>query len=192
MDERHNSEIGQKVKDLRTKQDMTLKQVADKTNLSVSFLSQVERGKATLGVNAMARVADAFQVDLGFFFTHKDAANKERVVRSYERPYMQVSSEFLQYALSHEIAQKEIQAMITVLLPSAERGEQKNTVFNHPNGEFIFVLEGILTMTIGGYTYTLYPEDCTYVRPNEDHSWSNDTGKLTKLLTVTSVGKKQV
>ena len=185
MNEDHNNEIGTKLRDIRTRNDMTLKQLAEKTDLSISFLSQVERGQATLGVNAMARVAAAFNVDMGYFFARMPETCNDPVVHSYERTYVQTSSAFVQYGLRRNLVPGCIQPQMTVLMPNNDPEEQL-TVFNHPNEEFIYVLEGILTITIDDQTYTLYPHDCITVLPNSNHTWSNNTNMLTRLISVLS------
>ncbi|MDU2662878.1 MAG: DNA-binding protein, partial [Clostridioides difficile] len=38
-----NKDIGAKIKQLRTQKQMTLKDMSEKTNLSIGFLSQLER-----------------------------------------------------------------------------------------------------------------------------------------------------
>ena len=61
-------EIHQKIKNLRIEQSLTLKDLSEKTNLSVSFLSQIERGSSSLAITSLKKIADAFEVPITFFF----------------------------------------------------------------------------------------------------------------------------
>ncbi|NQD67646.1 helix-turn-helix transcriptional regulator, partial [Bacillus haikouensis] len=61
-------EIFKKIKDLRQERGLTLKDLSAKTDLSVSFLSQVERGSSSLAITSLKKIADAFEVPITQFF----------------------------------------------------------------------------------------------------------------------------
>lgn len=50
-----NDLIGVKIKSLRKERKLTLKQIADQTNLSISFLSQVERSKSSITLESLKK-----------------------------------------------------------------------------------------------------------------------------------------
>ncbi|HMG55601.1 MAG TPA: response regulator [Kofleriaceae bacterium] len=54
--------IGKQVRNLRRARGMTLEHVARRTKFSVSQLSQIERGEATLSVSDLGKLADALHV----------------------------------------------------------------------------------------------------------------------------------
>lgn len=60
--------IGRNIRDLRKKQSLTLKQIARRTNLSVSLLSQLERGESAASVSSLYKVAVALDVKLTDLF----------------------------------------------------------------------------------------------------------------------------
>ncbi|MDY0393443.1 helix-turn-helix transcriptional regulator [Virgibacillus halophilus] len=47
---------------------MTLKDLAECTGLSVSFLSQVERGTSSLAITSLKKISDAFGMHITYFF----------------------------------------------------------------------------------------------------------------------------
>lgn len=59
--------IGEKVKNLRNEQGMTLKQLSEATGLSTGFLSQFERGITTIAVEHLSSIADLFKVRINCF-----------------------------------------------------------------------------------------------------------------------------
>lgn len=176
--------VGQKLKSLRVKANMTLKQVSELTDLSISFLSQVERGRATLGLNAMRRVAAAFNTNVSFFFNEQEDGPENPVVHSYERPYLEVSSQFIQYQLNRDWSNGQVQLTVTELFPSGNAADSQLTVFNHINEEIIYVLEGTLTVTVEKQQYVLYPRDSICIKPNTDHTWANHTNNIVRLLSA--------
>lgn len=68
---------GARVKDLRIQQRMTLKELARKTGLTTSFLSQLERDLASPSVSSLEKIAQALNVKAAIFF---EAEEKKELV----------------------------------------------------------------------------------------------------------------
>jgi DNA-binding NtrC family response regulator len=66
-DELHAA-IGRQIRDLRKARSLTLKQMARRTNLSVSLLSQIERAESSASVSSLFKVATALDVRLTDLF----------------------------------------------------------------------------------------------------------------------------
>ena len=66
-DELHAT-IGRQIRDLRKSRGLTLKQMARRTNLSVSLLSQIERAESSASVSSLFKVATALDVTLTDLF----------------------------------------------------------------------------------------------------------------------------
>ncbi len=66
-DELHAA-IGRQIRDLRKARSLTLKQMARRTNLSVSLLSQIERAESSASVSSLFKVATALDVRLTELF----------------------------------------------------------------------------------------------------------------------------
>jgi DNA-binding NtrC family response regulator len=66
-DELHAT-IGRQIRDLRKARGLTLKQMARRTNLSVSLLSQIERAESSASVSSLFKVATALDVRLTDLF----------------------------------------------------------------------------------------------------------------------------
>ena len=62
------SVIGERMRAERKRQQMTLRQVADRTHLSVSLLSQIERAESAASVTSLLKIADALRKPLQAFF----------------------------------------------------------------------------------------------------------------------------
>lgn len=70
--------IGSKIKNLRICQRVTLKELAKKTDLSASFLSQLERDLVSPSICSLEKVAEALNTKAGYFFEREE--NKELVL----------------------------------------------------------------------------------------------------------------
>jgi len=66
-DELHAA-IGRQIRDLRKARGLTLKQMARRTNLSVSLLSQIERAESSASMSSLFKVATALDVRLTDLF----------------------------------------------------------------------------------------------------------------------------
>lgn len=60
--------IGERIREGRKSKSLTLAQLADRTGLSVGFLSQIELGKNSASVDTLYRIATALGVQPGDFF----------------------------------------------------------------------------------------------------------------------------
>ena len=65
---RLHAAIGRQIRDLRKARGLTLKQMARRTNLSVSLLSQIERAESSASVSSLFKVATALDVRLTDLF----------------------------------------------------------------------------------------------------------------------------
>ena len=76
------NDIGVKIKQLRNMKKLTLKELSAKTDLSIGFLSQVERGVTSLAIASLENIAAALDVDLSYFFSLQ-RKEKKMVLRSF-------------------------------------------------------------------------------------------------------------
>lgn len=60
--------LGRAIRDARTRQDLTLKQLARRTGLSVSLLSQIERAESSASIGSLYKIATALKVPLSELF----------------------------------------------------------------------------------------------------------------------------
>ncbi|HCJ58179.1 HTH-type transcriptional regulator PuuR [bioreactor metagenome] len=175
-------EIGQKINQIRNEKNMTLKDLSEKTDLSVGFLSQVERGLTSIAILSLKNIAEALEVDLSVFFS-PPKKGRPIVLKSYEQEYFQHDKvSFIYSKLSGEIPDRNLEMMMVTLLPCDEEGSPAKAP--HEGEEFIYVLEGILTLYYKDEEYVLYPGDSAHYEATEPHTWRNRTNKLVKLLSV--------
>jgi DNA-binding NtrC family response regulator len=60
--------IGATIRDARKTQDLTLKQLARRTGLSVSLLSQIERAESSASISSLYKIASALRLRMGDLF----------------------------------------------------------------------------------------------------------------------------
>ena len=63
-----NTEIGRRIRNKRHDSNLTLKQLANRTGLSVSLISQIELGKSAASMSTMHKLGAALGVKMTYFF----------------------------------------------------------------------------------------------------------------------------
>ena len=68
LESRLNLEVGRRLRERRNGGGLTLKQLANRTGLSVSLISQIELGKSAASMSTLHKLATALQVKMTYFF----------------------------------------------------------------------------------------------------------------------------
>ncbi|MDH3212484.1 MAG: response regulator [Myxococcales bacterium] len=68
LETRLNQVIGARLREKRTEAELTLKQLANRTGLSISLISQIELGKSAASMSTLHKLATALQVRMTYFF----------------------------------------------------------------------------------------------------------------------------
>ena len=68
VETRLNQIVGGRLRERRSASKLTLKQLANRTGLSVSLISQIELGKSAASMSTLYKLATALQVRMTYFF----------------------------------------------------------------------------------------------------------------------------
>jgi len=164
--------VGNTLKTLRKDRKLTLKELAAKTGVSISFLSQVERGKSSVTLESLKKIADALDVNPSVFFAKDDLLDDLTTRR--ERFYYK--------DLSYGIQDANFSPILVTLQP----GENEGNAFSHGGHEFLFVVEGLLTVEIDGKQLQLSEQQSILFDAHKTHYWFNHTEQVVRFLVVSS------
>lgn len=176
-------DIGQKIKELRNLKGFTLKQLSIESDLSISFLSQVERGITSIAVTSLEKIASVFEVDLSYFFS-PPSKHDSLIIRSYEQEVFSLEETRVYKRLASDTEDKILEPMLITLFP--QDSKHNVATYAHEGEEFAYVLEGILTIQVNEKQYQLNPGDSLHLSSNTPHEWANFTNKLVKVLCVST------
>lgn len=178
--------IGEKIKYLRKTKKLTLKEVSDKTDLSISFLSQVERMKSSLTLESLKKISEVLHVNPSYFFSDEEKNTSQSfIVRGIEGEVDLTVNQFMYKDLSGNSFNLNFSPMLVILNP----GDNKGKPFTHAGNEFLYILEGDLTVLIDNKEYHLSSQDSIIIDANSSHYWLNHTDKAVKFLCVSSEKK---
>ena len=164
--------LGSRIRALRETRGLTLREVAEKTGLSTSFLSSFERDLTGISVANLQRVIAVCGSSLIDIFSqpHLEA---RKLVRPTERPRLTLEGGKITIEdLAVVPRQMEIQQW------TIQPGAGSEGSYSHPGEEAVYLLSGSLEVELDGTeSYTLAPGDCLYFSSSEHHRWRN-TGSL--------------
>lgn len=179
-----NEDIGSKVKELRTNAKMTLRELSEKTSLSTGFLSQLERGLTSIATDSLMKIADALDVELSYFFM-KPTKRTSTIMRSYEKEVMRIdNAKYINYLLTPNAYDKKMTPRLVEILPS--NSDENLDQYQHEGEEFLYVLEGVLTLFINDERHELYPGDSAHYSSRVIHNYANYTNKMVRIIEVST------
>lgn len=173
--------FGGRIREMRRKAGMTLQALADQAGISVGFLSQVERDKATPSLGTLASVAGALGVDIDVFIATPKPADS--ITRAGERQQFSLTDASLSYERITTTLPGGTLSSLIVHIPVGYASE----VTAHVGEELIVVLQGTLRQTLGDAAFVLHPGDSMHFMGDTPHSFANiGEGPARLLWTGTS------
>jgi transcriptional regulator with XRE-family HTH domain len=166
---RVTEQVGQKLRTMRKARKLSIRALAERSNLSVNTLSLIENGKTSPSVSTLSQLAQSLDVSITAFFESDE--HKRRIVyqRVGERKQI-VFSQGQMEKLNEGLPGMGSEPFITRLEPGANSGK---TPIVFPGREFIYCLEGHITYTIDGESYPLAPGDSLIFDAHTTHTWRN-------------------
>lgn len=97
------SVIGRRIKEARLEQHITQEELADKLNLSVAFMSRVERGHSAVNLKRLTQIAEVLNVTPGFLLTGSNTTSKDYLKEDFRNILEKCTPE--QQKLIYEISE---------------------------------------------------------------------------------------
>ena len=176
-------EIGVKIKTLRTAKGVTLKTLAERTGLSVGFISNVEREVNNPTISSLQQICEALDTNLADFFSVP--ANHGIVIRKSEGQKLDLHrSKGAAYAL-FPLPAKKLQASMITVEPGGHYGDAPT---GHEGEEICMVTRGAVEFIAGGQSYLLEEGDLIYIDPFVPHELLNHSDAPAVTYWVTAYG----
>jgi transcriptional regulator with XRE-family HTH domain len=175
--------MGQSVRELRVAKEMTLQELSLGTNLSVGYLSQVERGLSVPSVSALRMIANTLDVTVSWFFrpSEKDKESEGAyIVRAQERRKLRFESGITDELLSPNLAGA-LELLVSRFPPGSASGTQPYT---HRGEEAGLVIEGMLELWIETKKFLLKTGDSFSFPSTKPHRYSNPSKREAVVLWV--------
>jgi transcriptional regulator with XRE-family HTH domain len=178
-----DNRIGEEIRKLRKARGRSITDVAAAIDRSISFVSQLERGRASPSIADLKGIATLLEVPLGWFFSHEQMPSEERgtVVRATDRRRLgTVTSGLLEELLSPDIG-----GAFEMFLSTFEPGARLKTFSQRDTEEEGYVVQGTLNLWIGKKALTLNAGDSFRI-VREPFKWANPGKDVAVVVWVIS------
>src|SRR6266566_2909153 len=175
-------DVGERLRALRRLRRATLRTVAQRSGLSESFLSQVERGHSSASIASLRRIADALGVTMADLF-EPDGLPGPRVLRRDERPALSFGILGRKLLLTPRPLHH-LEVFAGELDIGGSTGAQP---YAHGDSEELFVvLSGTVQLELGGELHELESGDSIDYRSSTPHRISNVGDELAEVMWIIS------
>ena len=162
--------LGNVIRELRTKDHLTISELAAQAGISRGMLSKIETGQASTSLDTLSRIAQSLGVSLAHLF------------RNYDMP--EGGAQLVKNGAGMEVVRRGTRRGHTYHLLAYDRGPKRSfepflitmddasevfPSFEHPGTEFIYMLKGKIEYRHGQQTYTLEPGDALTFRGDVPH-----------------------
>ena len=164
--------FGQGIKAYREERRMSLKDLAHDTGYPADFLEKVEKDEVTPPVALVLQVSRTLKVDVEALEKQASSRVKSQKKRAGSYAYTQ---------LTKTGADKRLGAYRVTIEPNTAH---EGVEYHHEGEEFIYVLKGRLSITVGKNTSVLERGECIHFNSALHHALSNPSGEKAELLVV--------
>jgi transcriptional regulator with XRE-family HTH domain len=149
---------------------MSLQDLAQKTDLTPSNISQIERGVSNPSIGALRRFAKNLGVPAFYFFMQDNMDESEIIVRHNRRKILKNPNSNVAYELLSPKLNKSMEVVFVALGPGQV---SSNDFFMHTGEEACVVLSGKVIVKLGEAQYEIEKGDCVQFCSEIPHKYLN-------------------
>lgn len=170
------SNIGTRIKTLRTQRKLSLQGLANKAGISTAAIHKIEHSEMTPTITVLMKLADALGKNVSYFIEEDSPDLKdltflknlehtsfEKRVRISNKDHT-IEAEYLAWKLK----ESDLFSCIYYLSPGVTSGEQMES---HPGEEFIYCFEGKIRCRTEEGTFAIKAGDTLHFKGNRPHAW---------------------
>ena len=173
-------DIGKKVRDLRIKNNLTLEELANRTELSKGFLSQLENNLTSPSISTLEDIISVLGSSLESFFKNDE---KEQIVFGQNDYFIDEHEEYtIEWIVPNAIKNE----MEPILLTIKGKGKGPE-IYPHDGEEFGYVLSGQLKIESDvDSKQTIKKGETFYFKGDYRHCLINEKEKECRLIWIST------
>ncbi|THB79084.1 MAG: XRE family transcriptional regulator [Desulfobacteraceae bacterium] len=178
-------EVGKRIKTLREEKGISIEDLSKLTGFPQQRLEDIEKGVVQPQLGTVMKLSRALDSAVGrlvsgmgsrlYSITRKD--ERKKISRSSSKTSKKNLYSYM--SLAPEVQGRHMEALIVQLEKSTE-----TEVSVHDGEEFVYVLEGIVSLTIGHESYDLEPGDSAYYLSTTEHYITAKSDRATILAVL--------
>lgn len=183
--------IGQIIRQLREENGITLEELSSRAGISVEKLEKIETNQTNPSLGILIRISRALGAKLGTLLAGKDDDHTAAVTRrdevlenlTFAGNEQGRNGHLRFYALAKDKADRHMEPLIIEVSPG--RGTAIPELRSEHSGEeFVYVLDGEITLHYGSEIYHLQAGDSIYYNSVVPHFLSNETENPARVLAT--------
>ncbi len=175
-----NERLGRKIKDLRNRNGLTQQELADRTELTKGFISQIERGQVSPSVVTLLDLIECLGTTPSEFF---DDHGDQQIVYSKEGFFEKIDDAGNSIQWIVPTAQgNQMEPLLVVVQPHETLEPDKP----HAGEEFGYVISGKLQLYLGEKKYVVKTGESFYYPATKDHRIENPGNKPARFIWVST------
>lgn len=172
-------DIGKKLRELRIQNDLTLGDLASRSELTKGFLSQVERNLTTPSIATLEDILEALGTNLSEFFREEE--EKQIVFTSQDFFEDEQEDYKIEWIVPNGL-KNEMEPILLTLHP----GKKSQELSAHHGEEFGYVLKGNVTLVCGNKRYEVKAHETFYLDGTKSHYLYNHKNSEAVVLWITT------
>lgn len=158
---------GEKIRAIRQNQGLSLKELAERSGVSLSMISQIERGNADPTLTTLYKICKGLEVPISTIVV--DEPQETQIVRAEERRII----DFPDSGSRYEFLTPSYHGGIEMVEIHLKPGQQNHHQVQHSGEECGLVVSGTLTLQLGNAEHHLSPGDSIRYRSDIPHKLVN-------------------
>ncbi len=173
--------IGQRLKTLRQIKGLTQEELAERTDLSKGYISQIESGYASPSMDTFLSILEVMNTNPSTFFK-KQSETRVLYKSDLQHRYDEYDEGYVLNWLVSQSHDFEMDPLKITLRPHASY-----KAFAPSNSEtFVYCLKGQIQLQLGASEYIAETGDALYFKANQSHCLSNPSEVKTEVMVVTT------
>ncbi len=177
-------DLGARIKDIRLKQGLSQKQLADLIGVTPSTISQVEKNIIYPSLPALFRLAESLSVDTAALLRQSDSDRGALIYPASTRSPISIPRFSREIVEAERLLPPDSELPAEIILVRIQPGKKLPGHFSARKGkEFGYLVSGSLELKINGRTETLAPGDAVLLPKDTPERWYNPAAeRIAELL----------
>ena len=171
--------VGQRIRELRTGQGLSLRALAALSNLSTNAISLIERGDNSPTVSSLHSLATALAVPITAFF-EQQVDGLVIHLKNNSRPASETAGVRME-SLGNGLPNQQLEPFLMTIEPG---GSSTSSQITHSGEELVYVLGGSLICRINEEEYRLEKGDSLLFLASQPHIYRNQTKKPAQIVII--------
>jgi transcriptional regulator with XRE-family HTH domain len=182
-------QFGEKIREVRERRQLTMRQVAEKAGVSESLISQVERNRISPAIDTLLKIIDILEIDLDFIFRDFKRDRSVNLVRGDEKKRAVVDGVIYEQ-LSHTPSSSEEHAIEAYFLEIPPGGRSSDDEYGHIGKELGVIIKGKGECIVGKQVVTLKQGDSISFSADVPHQLRNTGHKPLRAFWIITPPKR--